>query len=494
MVANDQTRLQQPLSAVLDMPAPAVEVGGAQLDSRAVQPGDLFLALSGEQHDGRDYIAAAVAAGACAIVADSGVSASQRQAADAVPLVEIENLSIHVSAIAGRCYGEPARELFLAGITGTNGKTTCSRLAAQLIRGYYGQCGVIGTLGAVLDDSVDEALNTTPDAVTVQRQLAQWRDLGVGHAALEVSSHSLVQGRVAALNFDCAVFTNLSHDHLDYHDGMSAYAEAKSRLFAFPGLRQAIVNLDDPYAPEMLAVLNPAAEVIGYSLSDVAAALSCSDIRHAADGVRANISSPWGSGELHCPLPGDFNLSNLLAALAVACCAGVPFEQVLERTPTLSGVPGRMEYVGNELDVQLVVDYAHTPDALLKVLNALRPHTRGQLICVFGCGGDRDQEKRPLMGRVATEHADRVVVTSDNPRTENPHHIVAEVMSGCELDVDVEVDRAAAIARAVKMARPGDCVLVAGKGHETYQQLGQDRLPFSDVQQLRLAAAEAVQL
>lgn len=469
------------------------QVGGLQLDSRLLQTGDLFLAISGEQQDGRNYIAEAVAAGAVAIVADKGLSALQRTAAASLPLLEVDELAQKASDYASRFYAEPSADMYLAGITGTNGKTTTSRLAAQLLRRQFGQCGVMGTLGSVLDDSVDEVLNTTPDAVSLQRQLAEWRSMGVGHVTLEVSSHSLVQGRVAATRFDTAVFTNLSHDHLDYHGDMPRYAAAKAQLFAFESLKSAVINLDDDYAVELQKQLAPSVDLVRYSLANEQAELVASHIRHAGDGIHAHLRSPWGRGELHSPLPADFNLSNVLAAIAIVCSAGAAFADVLEHVPQLRGVPGRMEYVANSLQLQLVVDYAHTPDALLQALSALRPHTTGQLICVFGCGGDRDAEKRPLMGRVATEHADRVIVTSDNPRSENPDAIIEDVLAGCEFDVEVDADRAGAIRRAVSTARPGDCVLIAGKGHETYQQVGTDRFPFSDVQHLRLAAIEGVQ-
>ncbi len=483
-----------PLSDVLGMKLDQdLQVGGLQLDSRLLQAGDLFLAISGDQHDGRDYIAQAVAAGAVAIVADRGVTELQRTAAGFLPLLEVDELAQKASGYASRFYAEPSTDIYLAGITGTNGKTTTSRLAAQLLRRQFGQCGVMGTLGSVLDDGVDETLNTTPDAVSLQWQLAEWRSMGVGHVTLEVSSHSLVQGRVAANRFDTAVFTNLSHDHLDYHGDMSRYADAKAQLFAFEGLKSAVINLDDDYAVELQKRLAPSVDLVRYSLANEQAELVASHIRYAGDGIRAHLRSPWGRGELHSPLPADFNLSNLLAAIAVVCSAGASLEDVLEHVPQLQGVPGRMEYVANSLQLQLVVDYAHTPDALLQALSALRPHTTGQLICVFGCGGDRDAEKRPLMGRVATEHADRVIVTSDNPRSEDPNTIIEDVLAGCEFDVEVDADRAGAIKHAVSSARPGDCILIAGKGHETYQQVGAERFPFSDVQHLRLAAVGGVQ-
>ena len=492
MVLNPTTGHSVSLAALLGEPqAPSLPVSGLQLDSRQVRTGDLFLALPGALYDGRDFIGDAVAAGAVAVLAESGVSGWQRAAAGAAPILEREGLSARLGSLAAAFHGNPSQDMFVAGITGTNGKTTTSRLAAQLLRSRYGQCGVIGTLGAVLDDSADEALNTTPDAIQLQRQLALWRNHGVGHVVLEVSSHSLVQGRINQTCIDTAVFTNLTHDHLDYHGGMREYAHAKAKLFDFDSISTAVINLDDAFAETLR--LRSSVELVGYSLTKPGAALGVGAIRHGNDGIRARLHSPWGQGDLHCPLPGDFNLANLLAAIGIACSAGLSLDEVLEQSSSLRGVPGRMEYVSNQRGLQLVVDYAHTPDALLHALTALRPHTAGQLICVFGCGGGRDAEKRPLMGRVATGHADRVIVTSDNPRDEAPERIIDEVLAGCETGVEVEADRAEAITLAVSGARPGDCILVAGKGHERYQQVGADRLPFSDARQLRLAAGGAEQ-
>ncbi len=490
MAGNANSRQGVDLARLLDEPLLSdVRISGLQLDSRQVRPGDLFLAMPGHRQDGRDYIGSAVAAGAVAVLAEAGLDPRQRAAADPVPLLELVGLSARLGPIAAAFHGNPGGTLFVAGITGTNGKTTTSRLAAQLLRGRYGQCGVIGTLGAVLDDRVAEAQNTTPDAIQLQRQLARWRAQGVGHVTLEVSSHGLEQGRINGAGIDTAVFTNLTHDHLDYHGDMQQYAAAKTRLFALDSVRTAVINRDDDFAASLQRELSKSVELLDYSLRSSRAALGVANIRHANDGIRARLRSPWGQGELHCPLPADFNLANLLAAIGVAASAGLTLPEILEQAPTLRGVPGRMEYVSNRLGLQLVVDYAHTPDALLQALSALRVHTSGQLICVFGCGGGRDAEKRPLMGRVATERADRVIVTSDNPRDEAAAEIIEQVLAGCESGVEVESDRATAIANAVRSARPGDCVLVAGKGHECYQQVGEHRLPFSDVQQLRLAAA-----
>ncbi len=445
---------------------------------------------AGEQHDGRAYLEQAAAAGAIAAVAEAGLSSAQREAAG-IPVVEVAGLAGHVGEIAARFYGRPSEQMAVVGITGTNGKTTTSRILAQLLREELGSCGVIGTLGATTGDTVAEAANTTPDALSLQQQLAEWCGEGVAGAVLEVSSHSLVQGRVNGMHFNSAIFTNLTHDHLDYHGDMDSYARSKALLFSSPGLEHAIINRDDPYADAMIATLAPNTKLWLYGIQRGEVALSASSIHYHDAGLEARVHTPWGDGLLHSPLAGDFNLSNLLAAIAAACLSGMSLQGALDVVPHLKGVEGRMQYVANDRQLQLVVDYAHTPDALAKALGALRAHTEGRLHCVFGCGGDRDREKRPVMGRIAAEHADRLIITSDNPRNEPPLAIIQDILPGVSGDHEIEPDRGAAIALAVASAAPGDCVLVAGKGHETYQQVGDQRLDFSDVEALRLALGEA---
>ena len=490
MVERQGGHTALPLSIVLDsVPFGDITISGLQLDSRRLRAGEAFVALAGSAHDGRDFCAQAAAAGAAVIIAEQGLTATQRAACAGVSVIELAGLASQLGRMAARFYADPAADMRLFGVTGTNGKTTTSRLLAQLLRRQWGLCGVIGTLGASLGDEINETLNTTPDAVSLQGKLAQWRDQGVEYAALEVSSHSLEQGRVNGISFDTAIFTNLSHDHLDYHGDMVSYGLAKSRLFRASDLKTAIINADDPYSESLLPVLAPGVARITYSVQGNPATVSARAVSFHERGLEAEISTPWGEGVLRSPLAADFNLSNLLAALAAACDAGMPLQAVLDCSLELHGAPGRMEYVANDLGLQVVVDYAHTPDALQQALLALRAHTRGELICVFGCGGDRDAGKRPVMGRVASETADRVIVTSDNPRSESPRKIISDIEAGCAGVVEVEVDRAAAIARAVATASPEDCVLIAGKGHETYQQLGEERLPFSDMQHARLALA-----
>jgi UDP-N-acetylmuramoyl-L-alanyl-D-glutamate--2,6-diaminopimelate ligase len=466
----------------------AINVHGIQLDSRKIQPGDVFIALAGEVHDGRQFIEQAVADGAVAIIAESPVSGFVDELA--VPVVEVPDLGMEVGLIAAKFYAQPSAALYMVGITGTNGKTTTSALVAQLCRGLGGNCGVIGTLGASLDGAPVAAKNTTPDPVSLQSYLADWRDQGVESVAMEVSSHALVQGRVGGVQFDTAVFTNLSQDHLDYHGTMDSYGRAKLKLFTCPGLRNAVVNLDDDYADQVLAAMPAGVRVVTYSVQGKPAAdVVFEQLQFHSRGVTGQLRTPWGVGECSSPLQGVFNLSNLAAALAVLLVNGAELDALLEVTTSLQSVPGRMELVANTQGLQVVVDYAHTPDALNHALLALRPHVVGRLITVFGCGGDRDRSKRSIMGRIASEQSDLVIVTSDNPRTESPQAILRDIASACTGNYQLCVDRAEAIELALSQAQAGDCVLIAGKGHEDYQIIDEERLPFSDVQQARLALA-----
>jgi UDP-N-acetylmuramoyl-L-alanyl-D-glutamate--2,6-diaminopimelate ligase len=463
-----------------------IAISGVQLDSRKVQPGDLFLALSGDAHDGRQFIEQAVANGAVAVAAEPPVAGYIDTVS--VPVVEVPELAHEAGLIAARFFADPSAGLRVVGVTGTNGKTTTTALMAQLLRSVGKTCGVIGTLGASLDGAVSAAANTTPDPVALQSQLALWRDMGVDSVGMEVSSHALVQGRVSGVQFRTAIFTNLSRDHLDYHETMAAYGRAKLRLFTAEGLRNAVINLDEDFAAQILSVIEPDVRVVTYSvMPDRAADIQFSDIFFHGEGVTAMLDTPWGTRRLSSPLRGEFNLSNLAAAIAALLVDGEDLDALLGAAHTLASVPGRMQCVENRFGLQVVIDYAHTPDALEHVLLALRPHVEGSLITVFGCGGDRDRGKRSVMGRLACRFSDRVVVTSDNPRSEQPLAILKEIEAGCTGDFLVIVDRAEAIAQAVANAKPGDCVLIAGKGHENYQIFEAQRHDFSDEQQARQA-------
>jgi UDP-N-acetylmuramoyl-L-alanyl-D-glutamate--2,6-diaminopimelate ligase len=494
MMAADTSAVRTvPLAQLLGQPGCIggdTLIRGLQLDSRKVQRGDLFLAVPGDVHDGRQFIEQAVANGAAAVVAEAPVAGFVDELP--VPLVEIPELRFDVGVLAARFYRHPSRDLHMVGVTGTNGKTTTSRLVAQLGRSLGKSCGVIGTLGATLDDSVTDSANTTPDPVSLQSQLARWRDEGVFAVSMEVSSHALVQGRVNGVEFETAVYTNLSHDHLDYHGSMDAYGRAKLQLFASEGLRHAVVNLDDDFAPRVLAVIGEGVQVITYSTCGADADVRVVNTSFDGTGVEGELLTPWGRGRFASPLPGEFNLANLAAAVTAVVLAGEDLLAVLEAVSRLQPVPGRMQVIPNNLGLQVIVDYAHTPDALEQVLASLKAHVGGELVTVFGCGGDRDRAKRQVMGRVASQFSDRIVVTSDNPRSEDPAAIMADIAGGCSGNYTLVVDRAEAIANAINAARPGDCVLIAGKGHEDYQIIEGERRYFSDAQQALDALARRV--
>lgn len=470
----------------------SIAVAGLALDSRKVAPGDLFLAVEGMKVDGRSYIEAAIKAGAVAVLAEQGPGWTGINRFQNIPVIAVDNLGAEVSAIASRFYGHPSRQLPLVGVTGTNGKTSCTQLYMQLVNLLGKRCGVVGTLGIGVDGMFEETPNTTPDAITLQRTLSDWLLSGVDLAAMEVSSHGLEQGRVAAIEFDQAIFTNLTRDHLDYHGSMRAYAAAKSRLFRMSGLKAAIINADDDFSMDLVAEVATGVEIFCHSLRPAGKTTPTIDVwaenvRYHERGASAELHTPWGEFEINSSLLGAFNLSNLIAVFIAAVNSGFRAEQVAAAIGQLKTVAGRMELVPSATGIVAVVDYAHTPDALEKALLAMRQHTTGKIWCVFGCGGDRDTGKRPLMGGVAQRYADHVVVTSDNPRNEDPALIINGILGGITRPTLVEEDRAKAIAFAIQQAAVGDSVLVAGKGHEPYQQVGDTRLPFSDIQQVRLA-------
>jgi UDP-N-acetylmuramoyl-L-alanyl-D-glutamate--2,6-diaminopimelate ligase len=454
----------------------ALPVAGLALDSRKVRAGDVFLAYPGEYGDGRDYIAQAIAAGAVAVIAEAGFASAQF----AVPVLQIPNLRAAVSQIAGRFYDDPSAALTVIGVTGTNGKTSCTQLLGQALRLIGQSCGVIGTLGNSLDGSVGSGSLTTPDPIALQRQFAAWRGQRVTHVALEVSSHGLAQARVAGVAFRGAVFTNLTRDHLDFHGDMESYGAAKATLFDFAGLEFAILNNDDAFGAALAKKLQPRLpRVITYGF-DATSTVHARSAVYRADGVDAQIATPWGAINARSYLLGDFNLSNLLAVIAVLGQLGIDARDIENLIPQLRPIAGRMECIRANTDIEVVVDYAHTPDALEHALSALRRHCEGQLWCVFGCGGDRDKGKRPLMGAAAERLADRVVLTSDNPRSENPKAIIADIQAGISGAVAVEINREYAIKFAIANAQTGDIILLAGKGHEDYQLIGNEVRAFSD--------------
>lgn len=483
---NGSIRTPQPLASLLPELAGtvngALEVSGITLDSREVRPGDAFLALRGATHDGLAFAAEALQRGACVVLADAGSISAP--AGDVVP---VERLGERVSEIAGRFFGEPSTRMLLIGVTGTNGKTTCSQLVANAFDVLGTRCGVIGTLGWGFPGQLAATTHTTPDAVTVQRMLAELLDAGARAVAMEVSSHALEQGRVSALRFDTAVFTNLSHDHLDYHGSLEDYAASKRLLFSHAGLRHAVINADDDWGARLLRTLPAQVQSFGYSLNGSEAPLRAMQFAAGPAGMHAVLESPWGTGVLQLPLLGRFNMYNALAVLGALCANGIALGDALDALGKATPVAGRMQRIAAAGRAPLViVDYAHTPDALGQTLAALRGHVSGRLWCVFGCGGDRDRAKRPLMGRIAWERADEVIVTSDNPRSEDPQAIIEEIATGIPpAGARCIGDRAAAIRLAITEAAHGDCVLIAGKGHETFQEIAGARLPFSDAEVAR---------
>ncbi|HZZ94778.1 MAG TPA: UDP-N-acetylmuramoyl-L-alanyl-D-glutamate--2,6-diaminopimelate ligase [Usitatibacter sp.] len=462
-------------------------------DSRMVKRGSVFVAYPGTLQDGRRYIADAIARGAAAVLWErEGFTWDERWT---VPNVGIAQLRQRISDIAGHVYGDPSHALWMAGVTGTNGKTSVSQWIAAAADGLGCRSAVIGTLGNGLVGERSEGKNTTPDPIVLQRLLADYLKRGARCVAMEVSSHGLDQGRAAGIEFDVGVFTNLTRDHLDYHRTMEAYAEAKFRLFSARGLDHAVVNVDDDFGRRFAERLRSGPlDLITYGLeARHFPRLAGSGVRFTDAGVEFDVASEWGRARVTAGVLGTFNVSNLLAVLGALIAQGTPFEAAVRALSALEPVTGRLERVALPGAPLVVVDYAHTPDALEKALAALRPGVApdGRLICVFGCGGDRDPGKRPLMGELAARLADHVIVTSDNPRSEPPAAIIRQVLAGVvEGDVEAIEDRQVAIFTAVHQAGPRDVILVAGKGHESYQEIAGVRHPFSDRDVTRAALTQ----
>ncbi|MHB1214012.1 MAG: UDP-N-acetylmuramoyl-L-alanyl-D-glutamate--2,6-diaminopimelate ligase [Thiobacillus sp.] len=451
-------------------------------DSRRAMPGTVFAAYPGESRDGRDFIAQAVAQRVDGVLWDADHYLWD-PALD-LPNAGVFGLKARIGEIAAHVYGEPSRALHMIGITGTNGKTSVAHWIAQALTQLGRKTAVIGTAGNGFPPVGDKpgaltpALNTTPGAIELQQRLAQYRQQGAAACVMEVSSHGLTQGRINGTQFNIAVLTNLSRDHLDYHGDMDTYADAKARLFSWPGLAWAVVNLDDAFGQRLESETRPA-RVAGYGFQR--GAVVGEKLCLSAQGIHLVAHTDWGNAELAAPLLGRFNAANLLAALTTLLVSGVKLDDACQALAHITPPPGRMQMLGGDAHPLVVVDYAHTPDALEKVLATLREIVSGgRLICVFGCGGNRDKGKRPLMGRAAADGADEVWVTSDNPRNEDPRHIIDDILSGASGKPHVEPDRARAIFEAIGGAHHGDVVLIAGKGHEAYQEIAGERVPFSD--------------
>ncbi|MEA5469086.1 UDP-N-acetylmuramoyl-L-alanyl-D-glutamate--2,6-diaminopimelate ligase [Spirulina sp. 06S082] len=474
-------------------PALETDIKGLSTNSHACKAGDLFIGMPGTRVDGGEFWDSAIASGAIAALI-TPQAAAKRPPTDNACLIQGENIAVTCAKIAAKFYSYPTQQLKAIGVTGTNGKTTTTHLIEFFLHCIQSPTALLGTLYTRWPGYEQTAVHTTPFAIDLQQQLAAAVKGGSEYAVMEVSSHALDQGRVKECRFEVGVFTNLTQDHLDYHATMEDYFEAKALLFSEEYLKgRGIINLDDPYGKRLIDRL-PGDRVWSYSSADSSADLWMSNLVYEANGVKGTIHTPKGEIPFQSPLVGQFNLANLLAALGTVLHFGVELEQIIPHLPTFSGVPGRMERVqiDPDQDISVIVDYAHTPDSLENMLKAARPFIPGKAICVFGCGGDRDRTKRPKMGKIAAELADLAVVTSDNPRTEDPEGILKDILAGIpsEIKLIVEGDRAEAIRTAIVNAKPGDGVLIAGKGHEDYQILGTEKIHFDDREQAR----EALQL
>lgn len=493
--SNSNSRADAIGATLAELAALGVVPSGVTDDSRQVAPGDLFLAYPGDLADGRCHIVEAIASGAAAVLweanaagrSDTFAWSSDWQIVN-LPVAGLRQLC---GPMASAIYGHPSERLSLVAVTGTNGKTS---VAQWLAASHPRRCPSIGTLGAGMAGELVETGFTTPAATTLMRYLARFADDHAQACALEASSIGIAEGRLDGARIDVAVFTNLTRDHLDYHGSMEAYAQAKARLFSWPRLRLAVCNLDDPFGRE-LAAMTSATKVVGYTQhdrsSDRQGTIRAEDVEETIDGLRFRLCAPNGRAQVETGLLGRYNVSNLLAVAAVLIDAGLAPQAVAERFASLPSPAGRLEKLGGHNQPLVVVDYAHTPDALQSALGALRPvaAARGAgLVVVFGCGGDRDRGKRPLMGAVAARLADRVVLTSDNPRGEDQQAILDEIRVGAPA-AEIVTDRAQAIRQTIVAAHPSEVVLLAGKGHESYQEIAGVRRPFSDVANAAAALA-----
>jgi len=459
------------------------------MDSRTVKEGDLFIAIPGLTVDGRKFISDAVAAGAKAIIWESEqgtvpipIAWRTNGSGTQVPVIAIEDLSNKVGRIADRFYHEPSKQMYVVGITGTNGKTSCSHFIAQALAPEVA-CGVIGTVGWGFLDNLQVSTHTTPDVITCHSWMADILKDGSQAVSMEVSSHALDQGRVDSIYFDCAVFTNLSHEHLDYHGSLENYAAAKAKLFEVNSVKTAIVNGDDEFGKKLIEQLPSEIIVLSYGFASNNGQydISAVDIKQSEFGLTFILQTPSGKAVVSNHIYGLFNVYNLLATAGVLFSKGFSVEDITDRLSRLKPIGGRLSMVTVPNQPTVVIDYAHTPDALEQALLSLQQHFSGDIWCVFGCGGDRDREKRPLMGKVAQNLAKHVVVTSDNPRHESASDIISEIVAGMDNeDHVVKEDRRSAIEYVLKNAAEDDIVLIAGKGHETYQQIGDEKIEFND--------------
>ena len=455
-------------------------ITGIAYDSRSVQPGQVFVALKGVRADGATFARQAVERGAIAVIAEQPLPDL------GAPVLQVTDARLALAELSADFHGHPSERMRVVGITGTNGKTTTAHLVASIFEAAHMKCGVIGTVAHRVGDEVRESSHTTPEAPDVQQLLHEMVDRGCAACAMEVSSHALALRRVDGTTFSAGVFTNLTRDHLDFHNDMEEYFQAKRRLFEMlPAGAPALINVDDPRGT---AVVEASARPVTFAINR-AADITPGPLSFSIDGLEFDIRTPRGTLRVRSKLVGRPNVYNILAAASTAVALDLPFDAIEKGLQALDAVPGRFEVVSSARDgITVVVDYAHTDDALRNLLETARPLARARVITLFGCGGERDRTKRPLMGAVASRLSDVLVVTSDNPRHEDPRRIIEEIQRGITPDTRKEgaelfaiADRRAAIAKAIEVARPGDMVLLAGKGHEKYQVLGDEQLPFDDV-------------
>ncbi len=465
--------------------AGVLEISGLALDSRVIEKGNLFIAMAGAKQHGLEHIRQVKNKGANSVLFDpSGEGYRLAEKVTDIPLIAVEKLGLVLGELAARFYGYPSQGLDVIGITGTNGKTSCSQFLGQLLDG----CGIIGTLGWGKWGQFNKTVNTTPDALTVQQILAEFVGLNLKTVAMEVSSHGLEQGRVNGVQFKGAVYTNVSRDHLDYHGSMKAYLDAKMKLLQMPGIQFAVVNLDDANSDEIIAAVPDSVTIWGVSAKgkriNQGESVTADAIRHTQTGTEFTVYWQGLVQQVKTPLFGDFNVENLLCVLGVMLALGEPLADTTKKLQTIVPVTGRLERCGTQAGLlNVFVDYAHTPDALYRVLASLRKHCNQALWVVFGCGGNRDAGKRPQMGSIAEQWADRVIVTDDNPRFENNSEIAKEILAGCRSNKVVLIqDRKQAIEYAIANAAEHDCIVIAGKGHETYQEINGIQHPFNDKQ------------
>ena len=506
MTAEHENTLNNVL-AELQLPTVAVDkvLRHMTLDSRKITGGELFIAIPGVQSDGRQYIADALKKGAAAVLVDASEGFDLSVVADNDSVFIVSGLGTKIGALANRFYRQPSEQLKVIGVTGTNGKTSCCWFISEILQQLGKPCALMGTVGRGLPGKMEASLNTTSDVLSLHQYMGRLVSDGVQALAMEVSSHGLDQGRVAGVSFEVAMFTHISRDHLDYHGSLEKYAAAKARLFSECSYRFAVIGKDDEFAELMLSSCPHGANITTWSLEDASADVYLGNIEALPQGFRANIHTPWGAGRLSTSLLGRFNLENLLAVIAALGVQGYSLESLLAVIPLITAPPGRMQQFGGDGQPLVLVDYAHTPDAIESVLSSLREHRSqiesvtepsandseqgiGNIVCVYGCGGDRDRGKRPLMTAAALNGADIAVLTSDNPRSEDPKQIIADSLEGITQDdrqrVQVIADRSEAIRFAISSASGSDIIVIAGKGHENYQEIHGVRHHFDDAEQV----------